>query len=64
MFDAGLRRFIDRPLGRAGDWLAAAGVSADLVSLAGLRFFVQSYELFVALITLFKRCVRNAILSG
>lgn len=36
MFDARLRLWIDPPLDRAGRWLAARGVSADVVTLAGL----------------------------
>jgi phosphatidylglycerophosphate synthase len=48
MFDARLRRLIDKPLGRAGTWLAAAGVSADLTSFAGL-VFVLSAALSIAL---------------
>jgi len=35
MFDAALRKIIDPPLDRAGRWLAARGVSANAVTLAG-----------------------------
>ncbi len=38
MFDAALRRIIDPPLDRIGARLAARGVSADAVTLAGLGF--------------------------
>lgn len=38
MFDASLRRFVNGPIGSAGARLAAAGVSADLTSIAGLVF--------------------------
>lgn len=36
MFDPALRRLIDPPLNRAGTWLAARGVSANGLTLAGL----------------------------
>ena len=35
MLDARLRRLIDPPLNRAGQWLAARGVRADQVTVAG-----------------------------
>ena len=35
MLDAALGRLVRRPLDRAGGWLAAAGVPADAVTLAG-----------------------------
>ncbi|WP_181708376.1 CDP-alcohol phosphatidyltransferase family protein [Chthonobacter rhizosphaerae] len=35
MFDARLRPLIDPPLGRAGAWLAARGVTADGLTVAG-----------------------------
>ena len=38
MLDARMRRLIDPPLTRAGQWLARQGVSANAVSLAGLAF--------------------------
>ena len=36
MFDARLRPLIDPPLNAAGRWLAARGISANMVTLAGL----------------------------
>lgn len=36
MFDARLRPLIDPPLNAAGRWLAARGISANLITLAGL----------------------------
>jgi phosphatidylglycerophosphate synthase len=38
MFDARLRPLIDPPLNRAGQWLAARGITADMVTMAGLGF--------------------------
>ncbi len=38
MFDGMMRRLIDPPLNRAGRWLAARGVGANGVTLAGLGF--------------------------
>ncbi len=38
MFDAALRRWIDPPLDRLGARLAARGIAADAVTLAGLGF--------------------------
>ena len=35
MFDPAMRRLIDRPLDRAGRWLALAGLSANAVTVAG-----------------------------
>jgi len=35
VFDAAIRRRIDRPLDRAGAWIARRGVGADQVTLAG-----------------------------
>ncbi|MBN2631605.1 MAG: CDP-alcohol phosphatidyltransferase family protein [Rhodobacteraceae bacterium] len=38
MFDGMMRRLIDPPLNRAGRWLAARGVGANGITLAGLGF--------------------------
>ena len=38
MFDARLRPLIDPPLNAAGRWIAARGISADVVTLIGLSF--------------------------
>lgn len=35
MFDSAIRRRIDRPLDRAGAWIARRGIGADQVTLAG-----------------------------
>lgn len=40
MLDAALRRLIDPPLDRAGRWLAARGVRADAITLAGFAIGV------------------------
>jgi phosphatidylglycerophosphate synthase len=42
MFDATVRRWIDRPIALAGRWLASAGVSADAVTFLGLAFGLAS----------------------
>lgn len=45
MFDPALRRLIDPPLGHAGAWLAARGVSANGLTLAGLGVGLLSVPL-------------------
>lgn len=38
MLDGAIRRYIDPGLNRAGGWLAARGVEADVITLVGLGF--------------------------
>ena len=45
MLDPVLRRWIDPPLDRAGAWIAARGISANAVSLAGLAIGLSSVPL-------------------
>ncbi len=45
MLDPVLRRWIDPPLDRAGAWLAARGVSANHLSLAGLAIGLSAVPL-------------------
>ena len=42
MFDATLRRWIDRPVAFAGRRLALAGIGADAVSVLGLALGIVS----------------------
>ncbi len=48
MLDAAIRRVIDRPLDRAGQWLAARGLKADHITLAG---FATGIAAFAAIAT-------------
>lgn len=60
MFDARLRPLIDPPLNRAGQWIAATGVTANQVTLAGMAIGlaaavaigVEHYAIGLALILL------------
>ena len=47
MFDAKLRRFIDRGLNLAGRWLAGLGISANHVTIAGAGFGLLAF-IFIA----------------
>lgn len=48
MLDPVLRRWIDPPLDRAGAWLAARGVSANVLSLGGLAVGLVAVPLLAA----------------
>lgn len=48
MLDPVLRRWIDPPLDRAGAWLAAHGVSANVLTLGGLAVGLLSVPLLAA----------------
>jgi phosphatidylglycerophosphate synthase len=48
MLDPVLRRWVDPPLDRAGAWMAARGVSANALTLAGLAVGLTSVPLLAA----------------